>query len=133
MLRTAYPAPRERREPIGPRAETKWERYDTRTGTVADTTFVDLGRFSGTPDAILLVNESLTAAVWFRLTDVMDREASEIMVPPADAVMTYLARRRVFAARVSGAGNVEVAATGFWAQRGEATDGEQEPGDPRAY
>jgi len=117
-----YPNLRDRAQGPAPSVGLKYERYETLTFTLAaDTTIQDAGRFSGTPDAIDLRASAANVQVF--LGDEVRRDESPIVLDGTARYKTDLARRRIFAQDLTGAGTQVLTAIGKWAAP-VATDAE---------
>jgi len=113
-----YPPAREREPGPAPQLSEKFERYETLTLTLAAVATVqELGRFSGTPDAIDLFASAAGVDVF--LADDVGREESSFTLPAAAWLHTHVARRIVRVQDPTGTGLQVVRAVGKWAARGE--------------
>ena len=114
-VHTTYPACRPRPRGAAPSTSEKYERYEELTalaGTGA--AFVEIGTFSGYPDAIDLVATGGDALVSLR--DATGREESSLRLIVNVPRDTHISRRKVFATNVSDASPATVRATGKWAE-----------------
>jgi hypothetical protein len=109
-----YPELRERPRGAYPSTVEKYERYEVLTGDAGTgAAFVDLGKFSGTPDAIDLLATGGDALVSLR--DDTGREESSLRLVIGVPLETHISRRRIFAANVDDLKQATIRATGKWA------------------
>jgi hypothetical protein len=108
-----YPAPRERPDRLPLRDPKGYTRYETLERVLADTdTRVELGRFSGVPDAIDA--SSNNGATLLTLADDLGREESTFTVDGSDIVHTEISRRVVFAVRRDALETPRIIVVGKW-------------------
>jgi len=86
--------------------------------------FVEVGRFSGQPDAIDLA--SITEAHRVRLLDRAGRIIGEYLVPAGETMPTHQTAEVVEAMAVAATANRQIAATGKWTR----ASGPVEPAQP---
>jgi hypothetical protein len=109
-----YPPDRlARPDGTGPRVAEKYERYESNGETTLADTIADVHTFSGRPDAIVLTARLFGALV--TLTDRLNQETSEILVPVNTTVRTYLSREKVQARNAIAGSNAVLNAVGMWA------------------
>lgn len=110
----AYPSLRDRAQGPAPYVGLKYERYETITFTLAAvSTIQDAGSFSGTPDAIDLRASAANVQVF--LGDEVRRDESAIVLDGTTRYLSQIARRRIFAQDLTGAGTQVLTAIGKWA------------------
>lgn len=115
---SAPPAPPDRQRPNGnrPGVAEKHERYETLTLTLAaNALFQEVGRFSGTPDAIDIWASA--AGLNIRLSDLAVNEVSSVVTQANSTLETHISRRIVEAQDPTGAGTQTVHVTGKWAEK----------------
>lgn len=110
--------PRARAGGAPPITSEKFERYETLTLTLAaNALFQEVGRFSGTPDAIDVWASA--AGLNVRLSDLAVNEISAVVTVANDTLHTHISRRIVEAQDPAGGGTQSVRVTGKWAERRE--------------
>lgn len=114
---SAPPAPPERNYANGapPVVSEKHERYETLSLTLAaNATFQEVGRFSGTPDAIDIWASAANLNV--RLSDLAVVEVSVVKTEANQTLHTNISRRLVEVQDPAGTGTQSVYVTGKWAE-----------------
>ncbi len=110
-----YPCPRERPQGTFPTTVEKYERYEEVAGLAGTAAaFIEIGTFSGTPDAIDLLATGGDALVSLR--DPTGREESALRLVANVPRETHISRRKVYAANVADGSPATVRATGKWAE-----------------
>jgi hypothetical protein len=113
-----YPPERQLAAPPPAAAAIRYERQQGLTDHVtlsnSDATIIT---FAGTPDAIVLT--AVDNSAMFTLTDRLDRDVDNVMVPAGETVTVYLAREKVLARNQSAGQNAKVTVLGLWAARNE--------------
>jgi len=115
---SAPTSPEQRERPRGayPSVVSKFERYESFSGTAGDAgTDALIGTFSGRPDNIDLINPTAVDML-FTLQDRTGREESTIRVIAASRYETKISRERVMCQRATGNGALTVSVTGKWAE-----------------
>ena len=108
-----YPEARERPSGQAAGSPDRYARYESKEATLADSdTPVELGVFSGRPDAVDLIASG--GAVRFTLTDEFLSEESSIVVNSGSSAETRISRRVVRAVRVTAATTPFAQAVAKW-------------------
>ena len=108
-----YPEARSRASGQAPGLPDRYARYESMSVALADTDApVEVGRFSGVPDAIDLFAEG--GAVTFILTDELGAEESTIRVPSGVMRETRIGRRVIRANRTTAGGTPTANAVAKW-------------------
>lgn len=120
-----YPAPRRRPPPAAAGAPLRYVSSEVlRLDAASAAAFVEVGRFSGQPDAIDL--SSVVEAHRVRLLDRRGQIIGEYLVPAGETLSTYQTAEVVEALALAATANRVVAATGKWAAP-DAPVGHAEP------
>ena len=120
-----YPAPRARPGESSGRVGDKYERYQVVSGAAGTLGALrEIGRFSGTPDAIDVLAVGGDALVQFQ--DQLGQGGSSFRLVAGTTLQTQLSYRMVVAANVIDAAQATIFATGKWANPREAVNGTQQ-------